>query len=70
MTVTVKDLRSIAGMSRTKFGELYGIPARSIQNWEEGSRNPPEYVLRLLDRVVREDFPGAYSDFAEKSNRE
>jgi DNA-binding transcriptional regulator YiaG len=68
--MTVKDLRTITGMSRAKFGELYGIPARSIQNWEEGKRNPPEYVLRLLDRVVREDFPGAYSDFVEKSNRE
>lgn len=68
--MTVKDLRTITGMSRTKFGELYGIPARSIQNWEEGKRNPPEYVLRLMDRVVREDFPGAYSDFVKKSNRE
>ena len=54
--MTIKEIRSITGLSAQKFGDLYKIPLRTIQNWEEGQRNPPEYVLMLLERVVKEDF--------------
>ena len=29
---------------------------RTIQNWEKGVRVPPTYVLKLLERAVKEDF--------------
>lgn len=51
----VKELRMLSGLSQQAFSEKYGIPKRSIENWEGGKRNPPEYVISLLDRVVRED---------------
>ena len=53
----MRELRKRTGLSAQKFGDLYGIPLRTIQNWEGGQRMPPEYVLRLLERVVNEDFP-------------
>lgn len=52
----IKDLREITGMSAQRFGDLYGIPLRTIQNWEGNVNTPPEYVVKLLERVVREDF--------------
>lgn len=52
----IRSLRKVTGLSQTKFGELYGIPMRTIQNWENGVSEAPEYVIRLLERVVEEDF--------------
>lgn len=60
--MTIRELRAVTGKNQTDFGKLYGIPLRTIQNWETCARNPPEYVFNLLDRAVKQDFPGAYSD--------
>ena len=58
---TVKQLRSITGMTQTEFGRMYGIPLQTIKNWECNSsksyaRSCPEYVRVLLQRAVLEDF--------------
>jgi putative transcriptional regulator len=52
----VKELRMLSGLSQQAFSEKYGIPKRSIENWESGKRTPPEYVIKLLERIVKEDF--------------
>lgn len=54
--ITCKEIRSITGLSQKKLGDLYSIPLRTIQNWEQGTNEAPEYVLLLLERAVREDF--------------
>ena len=54
--ISIKEIRSITGLSAQKFGDKYHIPLRTIQNWEEGSRQAPRYVVELLERVVKEDF--------------
>ena len=51
----VKDLRLKTGLSAQKFGDRYGIPMRTIQNWEYEKTIPPLYVVGLLRRVVLED---------------
>lgn len=51
----IKELRSIAGLSQQAFSDKYNIPKRSIENWESGKRTPPEYVISLLERAVKED---------------
>ena len=53
--MTIKEIRSLTGLSAQKFGDKYNIPLRTIQNWEGGARKAPEYILTLLERVVRED---------------
>ncbi len=54
--MTIKEIRTITGLSQKKFGELYNIPARTIENWEGGQRTCPIYVQKLLERAVLEDF--------------
>lgn len=44
----VKELRERMGMNRRQFCEYYGIPYRTVTDWEAGKRNMPDYVLRLL----------------------
>ena len=51
-----KAIRQKTGLSQQKFGDRYGIPKRTIQNWENGVNEPPEYVLSLLERLVDIDF--------------
>lgn len=50
------EIRTLSGLTQQAFSEKYGIPKRSIENWEGGKRNPPEYVIKLLERIVKEDF--------------
>ena len=45
------------GLSLSKFAERYEIPLRSVENWSGGQRTAPDYVIKLLARVVAEDFP-------------
>ena len=54
----IKEIRALTGLSQAKFSALYGIPQRTLESWEMGERNPPEYVLRLLQRVVMMDMEG------------
>ena len=54
--MTITEIRAISGLNKTKFAEKYNIPYRTLQDWEAGIRNPPSYVLDLLERVVRADF--------------
>ncbi len=54
--LSVKKMRKLLGMSQDGFSRKYGIPKRTIENWESGDRQPPEYVLDLLRRAVMEDY--------------
>lgn len=54
--MTIKEIRSLTGLSQQKFGDKYNIPLRTIQHWEAGTRSCPVYVRELLERAVREDF--------------
>ena len=36
------------GMNRREFCDYYGIPYRTVQDWEAEKRELPEYLLRLM----------------------
>ena len=46
--MTIKQLRTLSGMTQKQFGEFFGIPHRTIQDWEAEKRTPPEYIPKLL----------------------
>lgn len=50
----IKELRKIIGLSQAKFSEQFGIPKRTLQDWESGSRKPPQYVMSLLESAILE----------------
>ena len=35
-------------MNRREFSHYYGIPYRTVQDWEAEKRELPEYLLRLM----------------------
>ena len=44
----VRELRDRLGMNRREFSDYYGIPYRTVQDWEAKKRELPEYLLRLM----------------------
>ena len=51
----IREMRSKLGITQGEFAARYNIPFRTIQNWETRSRKPPEYIIDLLERQVKED---------------
>ena len=51
----IREMRAELGDTQSEFADRYRIPFRTIQNWETGVRKPLEYIVRLLERQVRED---------------
>lgn len=44
----MKAMRLEAGMTQKEFAAYFGIPYRTVENWDEGNRKIPEYLLRLM----------------------
>ena len=42
------DLRKETELNRKAFAEHFGIPLRTVEEWEAGRRTPPEHVPRLI----------------------
>ncbi len=47
------ELRTETGLNRRAFCEEFGIPYRTVTEWERGTRSAPDYVLRLLEYYIR-----------------
>ena len=45
---TLIKLRTSTGMTRKEFCQYFGIPYRTLQDWELGNRTMPDYLLRLM----------------------
>lgn len=50
------NLLNYTGLNRKQFCMEYNIPYGTFEKWQYGTRECPEYVKDLLDRVVRLDF--------------
>lgn len=57
MKPTIKDLRSILKISRAEFSRMYGIPVRTLENWEARKSECPAYVFELIEKSVLECIP-------------
>ena len=51
--ISVSDICERCGMNRKSFAEYFGIPYRTMTDWERGERQMPEYLLRLMAYKVK-----------------
>ena len=51
--MTIKELREQAGLSQQKFGDYFGIPRRTIQNWESGASECNQYILDMMEYKLK-----------------
>lgn len=49
--ISSKEFRKETQMSQKEFSEYYNIPLRTLQDWEQGRRNPSEYILEMMKRI-------------------
>ena len=47
--MTIKEMRTRTGLSQAQFAQLLGIPKRSVENWEGGKSQCPEYTKELIE---------------------
>lgn len=46
--MTFKELRALSGMSQRKFATYFGIPRRTVEDWERGIGHCSTYLLNLM----------------------
>ena len=51
----IKELRAQTGMTQKEFGQMLNIPIRTIQDWEQNRRTPPEYVVELIEYKIKKE---------------
>ena len=51
----IKELRNTTQMSQNRFATYLGIPVANIQHWEQGVTTPPNYLVALISRVMKND---------------
>ena len=44
----IRELRKAAGLTQKAFCELFGVPFRTLQDWEYGKNKEPEYFVKLV----------------------
>ena len=49
---SIRDIRAHTGLKRTDFAVRYLIPYRTIENWERGDSQCPDYVRLLLAQAT------------------
>lgn len=47
----IKELRTRTGLSQSKFASHFGIPVRTLQDWEQKKRTPPTYVVDMMEKI-------------------
>ena len=54
---TIQTLRQQTGMTQKAFSEYFGIPKRSVENWEEGQNKCTPYLIDLIRYKIEREFP-------------
>ena len=52
ISAKIKELRKKTGLSQSKFSAKFGIPVRTLQQWEQGISAPPEYLVRMMAYIM------------------
>ena len=52
---TVKELRKAAKMTQQAFAEYFGVPKRTVEDWEGDRRTIRPYVLELMEYKLRHE---------------
>lgn len=60
--MTFEQLRRKSGMNKTEFSEYFEIPFRTVQNWENGSRKCPPYLMKLMEYKLKKEGFISYGD--------
>lgn len=46
--MSIREIRKLTGMNRKQFSEYFGIPYRTVEDWEAGRAKCAPYLLALI----------------------
>lgn len=49
----LKNIRSEANWTLVETSKKTGVPLRTLENWEAGTRTPPDYIARLILEKIK-----------------
>lgn len=52
---TIKELRTACDMTQKEFSEYFGIPKRTIEDWEAGRRKPSQWAVELIEYKLEKE---------------
>lgn len=55
MQTKIKQLRERTGLTQAEFGKLFHLPKRTLEAWEMGERNPPDYLIELINYKINRE---------------
>lgn len=50
---TIKELCVEYSFSQAGLSRRFGIPLRTVQDWYSERRTPPDYVVRMMDELLK-----------------
>lgn len=53
--MNIKELRTKAKMTQKAFSEYFNIPKRTIEEWEGERRQPPHYLVALIEYKLKNE---------------
>lgn len=53
---TILAIRKSTGLSQAAFAKRFGIPKRTIEDWERGIMACPTYVAEMLAALAQTDY--------------
>lgn len=65
--MNVRELRTATGMTQKVFADYFHIPLRTLQNWEGGQRNAPEYLVKLIEYKLKMEGIIMTSEYLKKN---
>lgn len=48
----VRELCAEYGIGATALSRRFGIPIRTVENWMGGKREPPDYVVSMMKKIL------------------
>lgn len=50
--MTIREICASYKLNQTELAIKFGIPLRSVQNWYNDVRTPPDYVLKMIVTIL------------------
>ena len=50
----IRMIRTNLGMSQNEFADKYGVPVRTLQEWEQARSSPPAFMMNFLKVIKAE----------------
>ncbi|AUD63853.1 hypothetical protein BK010_09720 [Tenericutes bacterium MO-XQ] len=66
MSMKLKESRAEYHLTQKELSDITGIPKRTIENWETGSRKPSPWVLDLIQSHLKQYPKNRYGIITEK----